>query len=277
MGVGRAKKSMGNVTYRTVRGRTIGSQKRVPGVSGAITRGQAGNIRKPLFAMINMFMAAHASDIEVSFNKSKYGSQRNYFFKLNYRGMSAALLSLAQAASASGDLPFESEIEAAINAYVAENPDAIFRVKLDGFENQYMTGPWSSDDNPISGGAQDGLGTGTASTTVGDKAATAPIALSMNFHAGAKMVHDGAKVTLESPAIPSGVAVADIAYLTAGNKVIDGIVVSGVTSRAGTLLYTTGAITAANNAVAVRIKNIYVRLTSAYVTNEDGQNPNPLG
>ena len=27
MGVGSAKKSMGNVTYRTVRGRTVGSQK----------------------------------------------------------------------------------------------------------------------------------------------------------------------------------------------------------------------------------------------------------
>ena len=86
IGVGRAKKSMGNVTYRAVRGRTIASLKRVQGEQGAITRGMSGNLRKPIFAMINLYMAGHASDIQVSFNRSKYGSQRKYFFTMNYRG-----------------------------------------------------------------------------------------------------------------------------------------------------------------------------------------------
>lgn len=277
MGVGRAKKSMGNVTYRSVRGRTIGSQKRVSGTTGALTRGLGGNVRKPLFAMINMFMAAHKTDIEVSFNKSKYGSQRNYFMTKNYDDLSAALMQLAISSASSGELPSITDIETAISTYATANPDKIYRVRLDGFETIYLSGPWSPDDNPVSGGATDGLGIGKSSTTVGSKSATAPIAISMNYHAGAKIVHDGATVSMIASALPSGIADADIQYLTANNTPVEGITVSDVTSATGSLSFTTTAITAAQNVIALKVGAVYVRLTSAYVTQSSGLDENPLG
>ena len=102
IGVGKTKGSVGDFTYRVVRGRCISSQKKLKGESGVVTRGLSGNYRKPIFAMINLYMAEHASDIQVSFNRSRYGSQRNYFFTINYKGLSAALMPLAQTASVNG-------------------------------------------------------------------------------------------------------------------------------------------------------------------------------
>lgn len=273
IGIGKSRKSMGNVTYRSVRGRTIGSQKRVAGEQGAITRGLGGNIRKPLFAMINLFMAAHSSDIEVSFNKSKYGSQRNYFFTVNYSSLSKALQSLAAAASNTGVLPSLSDIEAAITAYVTANPTSVYRVKLSGFEVQYMEGAWTSDDNPISGGGSDGLGTGTAETEYGISGMyRAPVSFSLSFHAGAKIVRQAGTVKITGAALPGGVTAAGITYLSAGNTPVE-VAVTDVVSSAGTITYEAPALTEAMNIVAVQIGGIYTRLTSAYVHTPD----NPLG
>lgn len=269
IGIGRTRKSMGNVTYRSVRGRTIGSQKRVAGEQGAITRGLSGNIRKPLFAMINLFMAAHASDIQVSFNKSKYGSQRNYFFTMNYSAMSAALQSLATQSAASGVLPALSDIEAAITAYATANPTSIYRVKLSGFEVKYMEGAWTSEDNPISGGSTDGLGTGTSRTDYGVSGRyEAPVAFSLNFHAGAKIVRQSGSVTISGNALPSGITAAEVVYLAAGNTPVQ-VTVTDVVSAAGTITYAAPALTEAMGIVAVQLGGVYTRLTSAYVHTPD--------
>ena len=143
MGVGRARKSMGNVTYRTVRGRTIGSQKVTP---GAVTRvpsaGQSS--RQNVFALINRFMALHGQSIDESFNKTNYGSQRNYFMKVNYNALSAALASVSADAS-------DDEIEQAIATYAGTNQTAIYRVKKSGYSIVYLTGAWDDSQNPMSG------------------------------------------------------------------------------------------------------------------------------
>lgn len=273
IGVGRAKKSMGNVTYRTVRGRTIASLKRTQGEQGAITRGLAGNLRKPIFAMINLYMAEHASDIQVSFNRSKYGSQRNYFFTLNYKGLSAALLQLASTAAINNELPSLEAIDEAIETYALANPTAIYRVRLDGFPITYMSGSWTSDDNPISGGATDGLGNGTVRTSFGVTGSyDAPATFSLNYHAGAKIVRDAGTVHITGAAIPAGITADNITYLATGNTPVV-VVVTDVVSAAGTLEYSAPALTEAQNIVAVRVASVYVRLSSAYVKTED----NPLG
>lgn len=269
VGVGRAKKSIGNITYRSVRGRTIASQKRVQGEQGAITRGLSGNLRKPIFAMINLYMAEHASDIQVSFNRSKYGSQRNYFFTINYRALSSALMALASTASITNELPSLEEIDAAIATYATEHPTAIYRVRLDGFTITYMTGAWASDDNPISGGATDGLGTGKVRTSFGLSGSyDAPAAFSLNFHAGARIVRDAGTVHITGAAIPAGITAATITYLTTGNTPVE-VAVTDVVSAAGALSYGAPAITAAQNIVALRVGSVCVRLSSAYVKTED--------
>lgn len=275
MGVGRARKSMGNVTYRTLRGRTIGSQKRgkVDTRATNLTRAQA------IFGMVSMFMQEHGSDIEVSFNKSRYGSSRNYFFRTNKVALERALNPILAGVMASGAYPPVSDIEAAITAYATDNPTEILRVKLRGFDNVYLSGAWSSDDNPISGGAVDGLGVGEARTveTEGDTGLSAPIAISLNFHAGAKIVRGAGTVTLTGAGIPAGIAAGDIQYLTAnGGAVTPAIAVTGVTSKAGSLSYTAPAIPETSNALAIKAGDVYIRLTSAYVRG-GGVDENPFG
>lgn len=276
MGVGRSRKSMGNVTYRVVRGRTIGSQKRVSGASGVTTRGLVGNFRKPLFAMINMYMKEHQSDINVSFNKSRYGSQRNYFFSSNYGALSKALMALAVQAANSGTPPSIEDINTAINSYAVANPTSILRVKLAGFENVYLSGEWSSDDNPVAGGAADGLGSGTAQLSGAISTYTAPALLSMNMHSGARIAHESGTVKLTGNAIPSGLTDSLIVYMNASGAVTPAIVISNVVSVAGSVEYTAPQIKDTDNIVAVQLGSVFFRLSSAY-TKEEGADGNPLG
>ena len=273
MGVGKARKSMGNVTYRTVRGRTIGSQKRAATGSTATTRGDGTVMsrQQALFGMVSMFMQAHASDIDVSFNKSRFGSQRNYFFKTNRKALFAALASLAVTAMNQG-YPSLTDIEAAIASYATANPKAIYRVKLSGFEPVYMSGAWSSDDNPVSGGGTQVIGTGTATFSAGDSTSTAPAAATTTFVSGAKIVRGAGNVTLAVTGIPSGVAANMITYLTSGGNPVPGLTVTSVTSSTeGKLTFAAPAIDASKNVLAIQIGEIYVRLTSAYTES------NPLG
>lgn len=268
---------MGNVTYRVVRGRTIGSQKRGAGETGATTRGLSGNIRKPLFAMINSFMKAHDTDIQVSFNKSTYGSQRNYFFSQNYAALSAALQTLAISASASGVMPLESEVESAITAYATANPTAIYRVKLAGFDNMFMDGAWDSNDNPVSGGSSDGLGIGTVdisddSDPLKSISYSAPIALSLSLHAGAKIVHAfSTAAVIKAAALPAGITAGQIAYYSGNTPLATQPTITNVTSVTGQLTYSVTSVAEASNVTAVKIGNMFLRLTSAYV--KAGDNP----
>lgn len=269
IGVGKTKGSVGEFTYRVVRGRCISSQRKLKGASGLVTRGLGGNNRKAIFAMINMFMAEHASDLQVSFNRSVYGSQRNYFFKANYKALSQALLALASTSSITGEAPSIEQIEAAITDYASTHPNSIYRVKLAGFQTVYMSGAWTSDDNPISGGATDGLGTGTVKTTFGlEGSYDAPASFSMSFHAGAKIVRDAGTVHIKGSALPDGVTAASIAYLTTGNTPVE-VAITSVVSSAGSLQYKAPALTSAQNIVAIRVASVYVRLSSAYVKTED--------
>lgn len=273
MGVGKARRSMGNVTYRTVRGRTIGSQKRAATGSTATTRGDGSVMsrQQALFGMVSMFMQAHASDIDVSFNKSKYGSQRNYFFRINRKALFAALSSLAIAAMNQGYPPL-ADVEAAIAAYAEQNPTAIYRVKLSGFEPVYLSGTWSSDDNPVSGGGTQVIGTGTATFSAGDSTSTAPAAATTTFVSGAKIVRGAGNVTLAVTGIPSGITAGDITYLTSGGSPVSGLTVTSVTSSTdGKLTFAAPAIDASKNVLAIQIGAVYVRLTSAYTES------NPLG
>lgn len=276
MGVGRSRKSMGNVTYRVVRGRTIGSQKRVSGASGVTTRGLQGNFRKPLFAMINMYMKEHQTDINVSFNKSRYGSQRNYFFSTNYNALSKALSALAVQAANGGALPSMEDINTAINSYAVANPTSILRVKLAGFENVYLSGEWNSEDNPVAGGSADGLGSGTATIVDALNRYTAPALLSMGVHSGARIAHGEGTVKLTGAAIPAGLTAAQIIYMNASGAVTPAIVVSAVKSVAGSIEFTAPQIKDTDKIVAVQLGSVFFRLSSAY-TKEEDPDGNPLG
>lgn len=262
LGVGRGRKSAGNLTYRTVRGRCIASQRRekTGNPSGNISLAQA------TFSIISTFIRTHASDIDVSFNKSLYGSARNNFYKKNKSALAAAVASLASAYSASKEKPSATDIDAAVAAYAAENQTAIIRVDLQGYDIVYLTGAWSSDDNPIAGGGVNELGRGTASVQASAGLYNAKVSCSLNFYPGAKIVRDAGTATITCKGLPAGVQAAGIKYLGSDGTAVSGLTVTGVTSSvSGKIVFTAPAVAAVNNVVAVQVGSVYVRLTSAYV------------
>lgn len=144
--MGRAKKSAGNATFRTVRGRTIASQKVAK--TGTIV----GNLSKNQFALavISRFASLKAGDISVSFDPTTYGSQRNAFFKLNYGAMKEAIEDLYVDSLKHGapKLPSDDEILTAIAEYSDAHPTSIYRVKRAGYDVVYLQGDWTSEANP---------------------------------------------------------------------------------------------------------------------------------
>lgn len=142
MGVGKARGSMGNVTYRTVRGRTIGSQKR-GGVDPA-TRAEGDTLTQFVFGLMARYASARAADIENSFSKTKYGSARNAFMKLNYEGFKNALESLYQVGMKASMIT-DAQLDEAVHSYATANPMVIVRAKIDGEPTVYLSGVWDSN------------------------------------------------------------------------------------------------------------------------------------
>lgn len=139
------RKSAGAWTFRKVRGRTIASQKR--GGQDPSTRALGETIYQFIFALSSRFTAAHRDDINVSFDKTKYGSQGNYFNKINKPGLQGAFTPLYTTGVSSVSIT-DAQIESAVSDYAASNPEKIFRVKKGGCETVYLSGEWSSEDNP---------------------------------------------------------------------------------------------------------------------------------
>lgn len=272
LGIGRGKKSAGNLTYRTVRGRCIASQRREK--MGA--QSGAPSIAQAKFSLISSFMRAHASDIDVSFSKSTYGSQRNNFYRKNKAGLEAALQTLASTYSTTNQKPSVAEIDEAIATYAEANPTAIVRVYLSGFDTVYLTGAWSSDDNPVAGGGVNELGRGTATVAVGGETYDGKVACSLNFYPGAKIVREAGSATITCNGLPAGIQAAQIKYLDGSGLPISALTVSTVTSSvAGKLIFDAPEVEASQNALALQVGNVYVRLTSAYVYS-GGEGGSPL-
>lgn len=97
-----------------------------------------------MFAQISRFVAARAGDIKASFNRTKYGSERNYFMQVNYEALRAALVGISPNAT-------DEEVANAIKAYATTNPTAIYRVKKSGYPVEYLNGEWKSTSNPATG------------------------------------------------------------------------------------------------------------------------------
>lgn len=142
------KKSAGMITYRSVRGRLIASQKRQGSdASKAAAYSNEGllNVRCSNFAMINAFIAAHRNSINNSFDKTKYGSQGNHFYKVNRLPLEAALAEFAQV----GGVATLSQIEGAIATYAQTHPTEILRVKKAGYDPVYLNGAWDDAQDPV--------------------------------------------------------------------------------------------------------------------------------
>lgn len=163
--LGKARKSAGDGTFRTVRGRTILSEKRGP--SGTSTRGEGEEtVYQFNFALISRYISLHRADINVSFDTTKYGSCGNYFFKINRTALELAFEDLYPSSGAASIT--NKMIEDAVTAYATANPTNIYRVRKSGCTTKYLTGAWKTSDNP-SGSVTPDPPTGENSVTYNSK------------------------------------------------------------------------------------------------------------
>lgn len=160
----KARKSLAGTNYKQIYGRTIQSEN--PGQRGSaldkynsiknsassraedVDTARESAIREAQFGFVSRYARMHADDINVSFDKAKYGTRRNYFMHVNGANL---LLAVRMLAVEMFEAPFgasDDEIEAAVTTYAIANPVALFRVKLTGYPVQYLTGAWDSNDNP---------------------------------------------------------------------------------------------------------------------------------
>lgn len=147
----RAKGSVGMTTYRTVRGKVVQSQKISPWdpaveAVGAATR---WNERTALLGIISLWASAHRQSVINSFNRTKNGSQRNYFMKKNYAGLKAAFYDLSIAYAASKVAPTIQAIEDALGAYAALHTNTIYRIKKSGYDIVFLSNNWNDADDPV--------------------------------------------------------------------------------------------------------------------------------
>lgn len=77
LAIGKSVKSAGNLTYKTVRGRTIASQRITTNRSNTLSQ----QIQRSSFSASNQAMQLVLPWINSCFEKSKYGSSRNAFLK----------------------------------------------------------------------------------------------------------------------------------------------------------------------------------------------------
>lgn len=149
LGVGRGRKSAGNLTYRTHRGRTIASEKVGERPKGFMYTA-AQEQRKAGFTMINRFARLHGTSINESFTRTKYGSARNAFFRHNYQHLFDALIPLASTPEEANAVSI-TEIDNAVGEYAVENPETIQRSNIRGQDITYLTGNWDDQANPEPG------------------------------------------------------------------------------------------------------------------------------
>lgn len=147
----RAKGSVGMTTYRTVRGKVIQSQKISPWDPAVEAVGGATrwNERTALLGIISLWCSAHAQSIINSFNRTKNGSQRNYFMKKNYAALKAAFYNLSVAYAASKVAPAIQEIENALGSYAALHANTIYRIKKSGYDIVFLSNNWNDSDDPV--------------------------------------------------------------------------------------------------------------------------------
>lgn len=146
----RAKGSVGMTTYRYVRGKVIQSQKIAPWDPAVEQKGNATrwNERTALLGLISLWCSAHSQSIINSFNRTKGGSQRNYFMKKNYAALRMALAELAIEYASTKVAPELVAIEDAIGAYAALHPNSIYRVKKSGYDIVFLSNNWDDADDP---------------------------------------------------------------------------------------------------------------------------------
>lgn len=157
VGYGKASGTIGDKYVRIVRGRAIICARPTSGSATTRAMSELSKKQRGLFGLVSRFIKAHREDINLSFDKTKYGSAANRFYQVNKAGLSAALKSIIPEPSSVHAVSL-SAIDAAIETYATANPTSIYRIYKSGLESVYLTGAWGDSENPDGGDGGDGGG-----------------------------------------------------------------------------------------------------------------------
>lgn len=104
-------------------------------------RTSAAKKRQAIFKMVQMHMKYHLDTIRQTFSPKGNGNAVNHYYSINGKAFTKALDTLADLMVAGEDVSID-DIEEAICAYAAANPNAITIAHLNGYGDVYLEGEW---------------------------------------------------------------------------------------------------------------------------------------
>ena len=140
--IGPGRKTTGTVdgiVYVTRKGVTYA--RAVPVMPERVFKTPAALKRQAIFKMVQMHMKFHLRTLKQTFTPKGNGTVSNRYYAENGKHLTKALDSLANQWVA-GEVVTLTDIEAAIAAYAAANPQAILIAARSGYGKVYLTGAW---------------------------------------------------------------------------------------------------------------------------------------
>ena len=142
--VGPGRKTTGTIdgiTYVTRNGVTYA--RATPTMPAYVFKTPGALKRQALFKLIQMHLKYHLRTIKQTFTPKGNGTSSTRYHSVNGKALTAALSDLADRYVA-GEVVTLTQVEEAISAYAALNPEAILIAKRSGYGDVFLTGEWPS-------------------------------------------------------------------------------------------------------------------------------------
>lgn len=142
--IGTGRKTIGavdGITYVHRKGVTYARAN--PIMPASVYKTPAALKRQAIFKMVQMHMKYHLRTIKQTFTPKGIGTSTNRYYSVNGKAFTKALDALAEVYVA-GETVTLADVEEAISAYAAENPQAIVIAHRTGYGDVYLTGDWPS-------------------------------------------------------------------------------------------------------------------------------------
>lgn len=145
--IGKARKSVGGITYRLRKGRTLAARKRGPSAaSKAMVREQDGFLIYPAtaFYFCQYWCRRWHNSIKKSFDKSRKGSEFNNFARLNMK----VFQRIVEDMNMRGAETIPLVMYGLINEWCELHPNQMVRIKKKGMPTVYNNGSWWEVNDP---------------------------------------------------------------------------------------------------------------------------------
>ena len=142
--VGPGRKTTGTIdgiTYVTRNGVTYA--RATPTMPAYVFKTPGALKRQAVFKLIQMHLKYHLRTIKQTFTPKGNGTSSTRYHSVNGKALTAALSDLADRYVA-GEVVTLTQVEEAISAYAALNPEAITIAKRSGYGDVFLTGEWPS-------------------------------------------------------------------------------------------------------------------------------------